>query len=392
MIKRKKRPNAKLPKAAKKTSALQGQKVRVLLASLFLLSFVGLCLVLLVSLRSSIVPKYPQVVTPTEVHKPETQPIYGYPQVYALVDAELLSGPQSQGWQKLPVEGNRQRLKMFGDFPDRSRLLDLSAKIGLTGAPAQLDLLPRKGLVRLYWQNELRLELRYRVPIEITSSRPQIAIVMDDMGRSLSTVRSLLELSLMVTPAILPESHKATEAALLLQDAGREYMIHIPMQPNNYPRVNPGPNALLLDQTEMQTRQLVRHYMDKVPGASGGNNHMGSSYTQDRAAMNVVLDELQQGGHFFIDSKTIASSVAFDEARRMGMLTATRQIFLDNTEDVAYIRKQIRKMVRMSNERGEVVAICHPYPETLQALREELPWLRQQQIEFVPASALAKAY
>lgn len=372
--------------------AFKSQKVRVALASVFLLAFVGLCLVLLVSLRSRLLPQYPRFEEPIEEAKSITQPITGYQQIYALVDAELLSGPRSQGWQKLPVDGSQQRLKMFGDFPDHTRLLDLSAKIANTGAPAQLDLLPRKGYVRLYWQQELRLELRYRVPIEVTSRRPKIAIIMDDMGRSINTFQKLLDLDLIVTPAIMPETASATKAALLFQDAGREYMIHIPMQPKNYPAINPGRNALLLGQSETETRQLVRHYMEKVPGAAGGNNHMGSGYTQSRTAMRIVLDELQQASLFFIDSKTIGNSVAYDEARRMKLPTAARQIFLDNKDDVTYIRQQIRKMVRMSDDRGEVIAICHPHSETLQALRQELPWLKQQQVDFVAASVLVKVY
>ncbi len=384
-----KRPIAKKKSAKVGRSALSGQRLRVLLASLFLLAFVGLCLLLLVILRSSYLPEYNRV---TESSLPETLPekqqIYGYQQVYELVKIDLLSGPKSLGWQKLPAEGNLQRLKMFGDYPHRTRLLELSAQVTMTGAPAQLDLLPRKGLVRLYWNKELRLELRYRVPITVSGSRPRIAIIMDDMGRSLNTFHKLLELGLMVTPAILPETRRATEAALMLQDIGREYMIHIPMQPQNYPVANPGPNALLLGQTEREIRRLMRRYMDRVPGAAGGNNHMGSRYTQDRDAMKVVLDELQQGGQFFIDSKTIANSVAYDEARKMGVPTAKRQIFLDNQAEVNYIRMQIRKMVKMSDNRGAVIAICHPYPETMEAFRLELPWLKKQQIDFVSASAL----
>ena len=375
-----------------KKKLLESQGVRVALASVFLLCFVVFCLLLLVNLRSRFLPEPPLPKQTVVEQAPATQKITDYQQIYRMVDAELLSGPHSQGWQKLPVAGTSTRLKMFGDFPSHNRLLELAAKIAESGAPAQLDLLPRKGYVRLYWNRELRLELRYRVPIAVTSSRPRIAIVMDDMGRSLRTIERLLQLDLIITPAILPESHNATEAALHLQDIGREYMIHLPMQPLNLPHVSPGPKALLLGQSEIETRRLVRHYMDRVPGAVGGNNHMGSGYTQNREAMRVVLEELQQGGQFFIDSKTIGSSIAYDEARRMKVPTASRQIFLDNSENVEYIRKQIRKMVRMSDERGELVAICHPYPETLQALQLELAWLKQQQVDFVPASQLVKIY
>lgn len=377
---------------------MQDQKVRVVLASIFLVAFVGLSLLLLTSLRDRYVTAdHHPYEEPVELTQPgdddQLQSVeLDYPQIYALLETELLNGPESQGWQKLPADGSVQRLKMFGDYPQQQRLLDLAGRIAATGAPAQLDLLPRKGFVRLYWQHELRLELRYRARLEASRNRPQVAIIMDDMGRSLQAMRTLLSYDLPVTPAILPYTSRATEAALLFQQAGREYMIHMPMQPNSYPNVNPGPNPLLIGQSETETRRLVRSYMDRVPGAVGGNNHMGSRYTQDRSAMRVVLDELQQQSLFFIDSKTIGSSVAYDEARRMKVPTAARQIFLDNREDVDYIRAQIRAMVRMAGERGELIAICHPHQKTFEALQLEMPWLQQQPIDFVPPTELVRVY
>ena len=212
------------------------------------------------------------------------------------------------------------------------------------------------------------------------------------MGRRISTFEQLLQIDLQVTPAILPESANATRAARLLQKSDREYMIHLPMQPKQYPQVSPGPNALLLGQSDEQTRQLMRGYFERVPGAIGGNNHMGSRYTEDSGSMRIVLDELQRNGFFFIDSKTIASSVAFTEARNMGVPTARRDIFLDNEEDIPYIRKQIRKMVRIAVARGDLIAICHPYPQTLEAFRLELEWLKQQPVEFVASSKIVREY
>ena len=76
----------------------------------------------------------------------------------------------------------------------------------------------------------------------------------------------------------------------------------------------------------------------------------------------------------------------------MGLKTATRNIFLDNEENVPYIREQIRKMVGLAGNNREIIAICHPYKETFEALRQELPWLKQQAIDFVPASQVVHAY
>ncbi len=394
----KKKSSVRKKNIRKKPALLTGQKLKILLASIFLLVFVAVCLFTLVVLRESYFSprgEFAYEEKPLPQIQPEPapkQPIYGYQQILQVIENELLSGRDSEGWKKLSNEGEVQRLQVFGDYPPADRLTDLASQLTATGAPVQLDLQPRKGQINLFWQGELRLNLRYRVPLEVKSSRPKIAVIMDDMGRSLKTFETLLELDLLITPAILPESEKATRAARLLQRAGREYMIHMPMQPKSYPRANPGPNALLLGQTEQEIRQLVRRYIDLVPGAVGGNNHMGSRYTEEREPMRIVLDELRQSGQFFIDSKTIAGSVAYDEARKMGLPTAVRNIFLDNEEDVGYIRRQIREMVRLSDVKGEVIAICHPYPETIEAFRQELAWLKQQQIDFVPASALTRMY
>lgn len=364
---------------------------RLILSTLFLIVFLGSCLYGLLHLQKN----YPDQISTSYVETPMEEPklpesyTATFNDVYSLVENELLTSSTSQGWHRLPVDGDVERLEMFGAYPEQWRLMELATKIAFTNSPAQLDLAPRKGYVRFLWEGQLRVELRYDVSDEVTRTKPRIAIIMDDMGRSRDEFDLLLKLKIPLTPSILPQGEYATNATSLLRDTDREYMIHIPMQPKSYPSVSPGPNALLLDLSEKELRRRVQQYLKLIPGAVGGNNHMGSLFTEQRDLMRIVLEELQSSGLFFIDSKTIGGSVAFDEARRMGMRTGARHIFLDNEEDVDYIRKQLRQMVKIAEEKGEAIAICHPYRETFEALKQEEGWLRQQPVDFVVASRLA---
>ncbi|NCO53024.1 MAG: divergent polysaccharide deacetylase family protein, partial [Deltaproteobacteria bacterium] len=129
-----------------------------------------------------------------------------------------------------------------------------------------------------------------------------------------------------------------------------------------------------------------------VPGAIGGNNHMGSRFTANREAMRRVLTAMKNAGLFFIDSRTIADSVAFDEARRMQLPTAERSIFLDHHSDVAYVSAQLHKLITLAEDKGFAIAICHPRPETFAALEQNQPWLQAQKVRFVKASQLVKVY
>ena len=65
---------------------------------------------------------------------------------------------------------------------------------------------------------------------------------------------------------------------------------------------------------------------------------------------------------------------------------------MDNEEKIPYIRAQIRKMVQLAGANRKIIAICHPYDETLEALRLEVEWLNKQPVDFVAASDIVYRY
>ncbi|MBE0500059.1 MAG: divergent polysaccharide deacetylase family protein [Desulfuromonadales bacterium] len=217
---------------------------------------------------------------------------------------------------------------------------------------------------------------------------PKIAIIMDDLGRSLTAAKKLIALDLSVTLSILPGEPLATEVALLASRSGQEVMIHIPMEPQSYPEADPGQDALLLGQSEQEVHRRLVAMIKKVPYASGANNHMGSRYTEYQAGMHTVIATMREYGLFFVDSRTTSRSVVKQEALRVGVPTTVRDVFLDNVAEVEAIRIEIRRLVKRAKQNGSAVGICHPYPETIEALRLEQESLQDRSIEMVFASKL----
>jgi hypothetical protein len=162
------------------------------------------------------------------------------------------------------------------------------------------------------------------------------------------------------------------------------------MEPQGFPVVDPGEDALLVGQPDAQLREQLLALLRRVPHAAGANNHMGSRFTEDARAMAVVMAVLQEHGLFFVDSLTTSRSMGADAAAAAGVSLARRDVFLDNVAEVGAIAKELRQLARKARRNGAAVGICHPYPETLQALRQELPRLAAEGIEFVPVSALVK--
>jgi polysaccharide deacetylase 2 family uncharacterized protein YibQ len=217
-----------------------------------------------------------------------------------------------------------------------------------------------------------------------------VAIIIDDMGSNLREVQQLTAIGVPLTFSVIPGLGKSTEVAEFAHDHSYDVMIHMPMEPLDYPRRRLEKNGLLMSESDGEIEKQVDDYMREVPYAVGANNHMGSRFTEDQQKMQDVLQILKQKNMFFIDSMTTPKSVGARVAREMGVKTASRNVFLDNVQDVAAIRKQLREVTRVAAKRGSAIAICHPHKATIEALTAELPLLKKEGIRFVSVSKLVR--
>lgn len=203
-----------------------------------------------------------------------------------------------------------------------------------------------------------------------TGAGPRLVVVIDDLGENLHQAREFAALSFPVTFAVLPHLSHTREVARIGAAANRDVILHQPMEPLDYPhRADPGPGALFVDMDDKQVLGILRENLAQIPQAIGINNHMGSRFTADPTGMNTVFQELKRRDLFFLDSLTTGNSVADQQARKIGLSHLRRHIFLDNIPNVQAILFQLRKAEQLAYSQGQVIAIGHPYPETLEALK-----------------------
>lgn len=222
------------------------------------------------------------------------------------------------------------------------------------------------------------------------SGKAELAIVVDDMGSSLQEAQSLAAIGVPINFAIIPGLRHYLEVADFSADRGIEIMIHMPMQPKEYPRRRLESNGLLLEQSEEELRSRLNGYLEQLPQAVGANNHMGSGFTENPEKMRVVLGVLKENNLFFLDSITTPLTVGTKIASELGMRYARRDVFLDNDQNEMYIRGQLAKAVSRAHKTGQAIAICHPHHETIAALAKLLPTLSQQGVVLVKISRLIK--
>ncbi|MBF0628985.1 MAG: divergent polysaccharide deacetylase family protein [Magnetococcales bacterium] len=210
---------------------------------------------------------------------------------------------------------------------------------------------------------------------------PRVAVVIDDLGYNVPVSLAIARLPYAVTLAILPGGDGSRQVAFIGKSTHKEVILHQPMEPLGYPRIKPGPGALLAGMGAEEIRPIVSHNLEKFPEAVGINNHMGSRLTQDRAAMDVVMGLLKERGLFFLDSRTSQTSVAYARARAHGLPAARRDVFLDNVQRVSAIEARLAELEHIARVTGRAIAIGHPYRETLTALQGWLPAVTKRGIQ-----------
>ncbi len=224
-------------------------------------------------------------------------------------------------------------------------------------------------------------------------SKPKIAIVIDDLGQAdPELVTRLCAQPIPLTVAVLPFLKHSERSADLAHDAGKEVMLHLPMEPLGYPGPgkDPGQGAVMFGLSEPEVRARVRSALMNVPHRQGVNNHMGSRITPDVTRMRWVLEEIRKKNCYFVDSRTEKNSVAFDVAESLGMRSVRRRVFLDDDRSAAAIEQQWQRALDLAKTEGEVLVIGHIDPETLGVLERVIPRSRDT-VEFVFAGVLAKA-
>ncbi|MCQ6263461.1 divergent polysaccharide deacetylase family protein [Alcanivorax sp. MM125-6] len=215
---------------------------------------------------------------------------------------------------------------------------------------------------------------------------PRIAIIIDDLGYSRPAGEAVIALPAPVTCAVIPETPHGRRLGRQAAEAGKEVMIHLPMATLDARALDPG--ALHEGMSEARIGAVLDRAQTLLPEARGLNNHMGSALTAKAAPMTRLMDQLRRRHLFFVDSRTNAATLAERSARRAGLPAGRRDVFLDNRRDLAHINEQFNQLLRLARRRGHAIAIGHPYPETLDYLRQVLPLMEQAGVEVVPVSRL----
>lgn len=214
-----------------------------------------------------------------------------------------------------------------------------------------------------------------------------IAVIIDDLGMNTAKTKEISDMKVPLVMSFLPYAPRIEKQVKAARANGHEILVHMPMEPTDAD-AHPGPHALMTDLSDEENRANFAANMNKFDSYIGVNNHMGSKFTADPAQMKWVLEEIKKQDLIFIDSMTSPKSIAGRMANEMGILSAKRDVFLDDEDDADKIREQLKKLERIAKKQGSAIAIGHPRQNTITVLREWFASIEASEYMVVPLSVI----
>jgi len=216
-------------------------------------------------------------------------------------------------------------------------------------------------------------------PVILSSIKPKLAIIIDDVGR-LSQVKALNALHLHLTKSFLPPSPIRPNTPRLARSESF-YMIHLPMEAMSFSAEEP--KTLRITDSQATVNNRIKEIKKLFPKVRYINNHTGSKFTADEKAMNKLIAALNQNHIYFVDSRTTAQTKAPKVLKNFGQKYIARDVFLDHHMEKDYVKAQIKDAIRIAKTHGSAIAIGHPHPNTIAALRESKKLLQEVDLVYI---------
>ncbi|HTR98073.1 MAG TPA: divergent polysaccharide deacetylase family protein [Candidatus Acidoferrales bacterium] len=258
--------------------------------------------------------------------------------------------------------------------PDGSTLVTL--EVGEPGRPLHEIVLARPS--------------RERTP----AGPPRLALVLDDLVDAPEPAHALLSRHEPFAVAVPAAGANRDALRREARAGGHEIVLQIPMEPEDYPRQNPGPGTLLVSMPAGRIESALHSALGEAGGVVAVSNLMGAFATQDETFMTAFFHELRRAGVPFLHVLPAPRAVCRSLAARLGVAyDEPDEVFEADRgprKKAGALEREWRAIVERAAKRGHAIVLVRVSPESAAWLEAALTRGTLGDVELVPLSTLLR--
>ncbi|UVK39972.1 divergent polysaccharide deacetylase family protein [Mesorhizobium sp. AR10] len=218
----------------------------------------------------------------------------------------------------------------------------------------------------------------------------RVAIVIGGLAVSQTgTQAAIAKLPAEVTLAFAPQGNSIGRWMQAARQSGHEVVMQVPLEPFDYPNVNPGRNTLTVSATPEENLKNLRWALSRTTNYTGVMNYMGARFSADATAMGPFMAELGKRGLAYVDDGSSARSLAPELALKDGVPFAGGDAAIDAVQDRGAILKKLDDLEATARAKGYAIGIGSAFDLTVDTVSSWVTEAKKRGIEIVPISAVA---
>ncbi|MER8500483.1 divergent polysaccharide deacetylase family protein [Mesorhizobium sp. M0204] len=300
-----------------------------------------------------------------------------------------ISGPKTGGPQIIHVQTEE------GDGPPEAAIVIRDPST--IGQNLRIAHIPDKALIEASETGPLPIRAADgRRPFDVYA-RPwsgargaRVALVIGGLAVSQTgTQAAIAKLPAEVTLAFAPQGNSIGRWMQVARQSGHEVIMQVPLEPFDYPNVNPGRNTLTVAATPDENLKNLRWALSRTTNYTGVMNYMGARFSADATAMGPLMAELGKRGLAYIDDGSSARSLAPELALKDGVPFVGGDTAIDAVQDRGAILKKLDGLEATARAKGFAVGIGSAFDLTVDTVSSWVTEAKKRGIEIVPVSAVA---
>lgn len=217
----------------------------------------------------------------------------------------------------------------------------------------------------------------------------RVAIVIGGLGLSQTgTQYAIKKLPGTITLAFAPQGNSLGRWMQDARQTGHEIVMQVPLEPYDYPSVNPGRNTLTVEASPEQNLRDLHWALSRITNYTGVMNYMGARFVTDEEAMTPVMQDLSRRGLLYLDDGTSARSVAPELALKDGIPFAVCDTTIDTVRDPGEIIKKLDQLEATARAKGFAIGTGSAFQVTVDTVASWVNEAAKRGIEIVPISAV----
>ena len=241
--------------------------------------------------------------------------------------------------------------------------------------------------------HEIILVRARRDPEQQEHETAKLALVLYGFGDDPDHAAAFFALPVPFAVALVPGAEGSGRMFREARARSREQLLHLPLEPLNYPQVNPGPGTVLVTMNAARITGLLRRHLAQAGPVVAVANLAGSLATQDMAVMTAIYRELARRHLPFVHVQPAAGAVCKSLAADLGVIYQEPDVVIDAEARAGKPRTldlRWKRVLEQARSHGHLLVMVRATPGVLAWLPGATSAKRLDGVDLVPVSAVLR--